>query len=146
MSRTMTTCTRRVGRFRVSRPALLLLRPDITKKPSWVVCCRSLSACFHLHAIHDSVADCLCFGSGDGFAALCATAGNQHEECLVHRIPNDDRIADSVRAEIVLSQGRLNFGRARKHFCPTRHLRRVTTRRVWHAVPMLAYDLMLQKL
>jgi hypothetical protein len=46
----------------------------------------------------------------------------QHVKCVVHRSPNDDRIADSVRAAFVLNQGRLPFGRARKQFCPSRHL------------------------
>jgi hypothetical protein len=32
----------------------------------------------HLLVIHDSVADCKCFGSGDGFAALYATVGDSH--------------------------------------------------------------------
>jgi hypothetical protein len=31
----------------------------------------------------------------------------EHMKCIVHRIPNDSRIADSARAAIVLSQGRL---------------------------------------
>jgi hypothetical protein len=30
----------------------------------------------HLHMIHDSVTDCMCFGSGDRFSALCATVGD----------------------------------------------------------------------
>jgi hypothetical protein len=33
----------------------------------------------------------------------------EHMKCIVHRIPNDFRIADSARAAIVLSQGRLAF-------------------------------------
>ena len=48
--------------------------------------------------------------------------------CIVHRIPNDFRIADSARAAIVLSQGRLTFGRARKQFSPTRHLRSIDSK------------------
>jgi hypothetical protein len=35
MSRTMTTCTRRIGRNRVSRPVLALPRPALTKDRVW---------------------------------------------------------------------------------------------------------------
>jgi hypothetical protein len=50
--------------------------------------------------IHDSVAGCVCFGYGDGFAALYAAVGVSHErctshdfdkehvKCFVHHIPN----------------------------------------------------------
>jgi hypothetical protein len=49
-------------------------------------------------------------------------------KCVVHRVPNKDSIADSARAAIVLSQGRLSFGRARKQFSPTRHLRSIDSK------------------
>jgi hypothetical protein len=49
-------------------------------------------------------------------------------KCIVHRIPNDDRIADSARAAIVLSQGRLFFRRARKPYWPTCHFRSIDSK------------------
>jgi hypothetical protein len=78
----------------------------------------------HRLVIYDFVAGCMCLGYGDGFAAKrnegrfllahyvtqrCASHefDREHVKCVVHRIPNDDRIADSARAAIVLSQGHL---------------------------------------
>jgi hypothetical protein len=44
----------------------------------------------------------------------------EHVKCVVHRIPNDDRIVDSSRAAIVLTQDRLSFRRDCEQYCPTR--------------------------
>jgi hypothetical protein len=69
----------------------------------------------------------------------------QHVKCVVHPIPNDDRIADSDRAAFVFSQGRLPLDVLVSSSVPPVTCGRLA-RGVWPSVPMLAYELMLQKL
>jgi hypothetical protein len=54
----------------------------------------------------------------------------EHVKCVVHRIPNDDRIVDSSRAAIVLNQYRLSFRRDCEQYCPTGHLRSIDSKRL----------------
>jgi hypothetical protein len=84
-SRTMTTCTRRVGRFESheSLTAGTVVAASGLNEVTEFACLLLnfvglVSGDEQMHVIHDSVADCMCFGSGDGFATLCATAANFH--------------------------------------------------------------------
>jgi hypothetical protein len=67
----MTTHTRRVGRSRVSRPVLLMLRRSYRVWLVVVAFCR-LGSWYQLVML-ESVAGDMCFGYGDRSAALNAT-------------------------------------------------------------------------
>jgi hypothetical protein len=96
----------------------------------------SVSGDEHQLVIHDSVVGCMCLRNCGRFSLAhyvrqrCASheLDKEHLKCVVHRIPNDDLIADSARATVMLSRSRLSLRRARERYCPTRHLRSIASK------------------